>query len=334
MKISLILCTYMRPEAICTCLDSLKQQSRLPDEILIIDGSLNHDSQKAIESKSYELPLKYFYVDPEHRGLTRQRNYGVMKVSQDIDVIAFMDDDVVVAPLYFEEIEKTYETEKDIIGAGGVTTNEVQWERSDRDVNELGYYKIDGWKRREDIRFRLRKKLGLVSLNAPGRTDGFGHERHLGFIPPTGKTYEVENLIGMNMSYKKKVFDKLSFSMFYEGYGLYEDKDFSLQASKLGRIYINTKANLEHHHDPLGRPNYVKYGEMVVWNGWRVWRVGVPNPSFINKVKWWSITILLTYIRFANFLVGQDRKKSWDDFIGRNKSILRLLYSKPDMSDV
>jgi len=335
MKFSLVLCTYMRPESICRCLDSIVKQSKIPDEVLIIDGSLNECSGQAISKKNYQLPIRYFYVDPEHRGLTRQRNFGVSMVSEDIDVVVFMDDDVVVSENYFTEIEKTYLENENTIGVGGITTNEIKWKKVEpNEPEELGYFTYDGWKRREDIRYRLRKLLGLVSSQPPGQSSGSGQDRPIGALPPSGKIYKVDNLIGLNMSYKKSVFKDISFSTFFEGYGLYEDKDFSLQASKFGNIFINTKANVEHHHDPLGRPNYIKYGKMVVWNGWRVWRVATPNPSFKNKFIWWTTTIFLTYIRFGNFVVGPERKTAIEDFIGRNISIISLIFTKPDMSDV
>lgn len=336
MKISLVICTYMRPVSICKCLDSLVSQKRMLDEILIIDASLNNDTQSAIELKNYKLPIKYTLVEDKDRGLTKQRNFGVKKVSNDIDIVAFMDDDVVVDTLYFYEIEKTYKLNVDVVGVGGISTNEVKWEKIDKteDMNKNKYFTYDSWRRKESSRFRLRNFLGLLSPNSPGMSASCGNERHIGFLPPSGKTYTVDNLIGMNMTYKKSIFDKLSFSTFYEGYGLYEDKDFSLQVSKFGKILLNTNAKVEHHHDPLGRPNYIKYGKMVVWNGWRVWRVSTFKPSFLNKTKWWSTIILLCFIRFTNILTGPGRKQAFEEFIGRSLGILKLFFTKPDMSDI
>jgi len=91
---------------------------------------------------------------------------------------------------------------------------------------------------------------------------------------------------------------------------------------------------VEHHHNPLGRPNYVRYGTMVVWNGWRVWRVATPDPAVKDKIKWWAITILLTYIRFINVIVGPKRKVALEDFVGRHVGMVKLLFSRPDMSDL
>ena len=333
MKISLIVCTYMRPDSLTNLLKTVETQTKIPDEIIIVDGSTDDLTRRRVNEEDFALPLRYFKVDDNQRGLTKQRNFGIERVSDGMEIVAFLDDDIELERHYFEEIEKTYRLKGDAVAVGGVSTNEVRWEERVRD--DIKYFTYDGWSRRDDIRYRARKLLGLVSDVQPGRVLPYGHERSIGFLPPTGKIYETDFLMGGIASYRKKIFVSLSFSHFFDGYGLYEDKDFSLRIRRLGKIYINTDAKVEHHHDPLGRPNYYKYGQMVVWNGWRVWRVGNPNPSMRDRLKWWSITMLLTGIRLGNAILGpKERKRALSDFAGRCRSILRLIYSRPDMSDV
>lgn len=335
MKISLIVCTYMRPKSLSNLLDTVEKQLRKPDEVIIVDGSTDDKTKEMIENENFNLNLMYYKVSESQRGLTKQRNYGVKQISNTMDIVAFLDDDVELDVNYFSEIEKVYLSHSDAIAVGGISTNEVKWEKSgEENDGAFGFFTYDGWSRREDIRYRVRKKLGLISKQQPGLVCSFGHERSIGFLPPTGKIYETDFLMGGIASYKKEIFQSLSFSSFFEGYGLYEDKDFSLRSRRYGKIYINTSAKVEHHHDPLGRPNYVKYGKMVVWNGWRVWRVATPTPSLSDKVKWWSVTLLLTYVRLGNALVGPERKIALEDFVGRHLGMLKLVFSHPDMSDI
>jgi GT2 family glycosyltransferase len=84
-------------------------------------------------------------------------------------------------------------------------------------------------------RFILRKKLGLDSDCPPGYSH-YIHMVEVGFLPPSGKIYEVELLMGACSSYRKEVFEKQQFSNYFEGYGLYEDADFALRVSKMGYI--------------------------------------------------------------------------------------------------
>ena len=90
MKISLIICTYMRPEAICVLLDSVVSQTKIPNEIIIVDGSTNTKTKEILELKDYKLNIRYFLVEPKDRGLTRQRNFGVNSVEVDMDLLLIM----------------------------------------------------------------------------------------------------------------------------------------------------------------------------------------------------------------------------------------------------
>ncbi|OYX79861.1 MAG: glycosyl transferase family 2, partial [Flavobacteriales bacterium 32-34-25] len=81
MKFSLIICTYMRPEPLLQLLQSVQKQSLYPNEILIIDGSLNQETATLLNQNSF-LNLKYFAVTAENRGLTKQRNFGIAKVDE------------------------------------------------------------------------------------------------------------------------------------------------------------------------------------------------------------------------------------------------------------
>ena len=130
-------------------------------------------------------------------------------------------------------------------------------------------------------------------------------------------------------SYKKVVFNTVSFSSYFEGYGLYEDVESSIQVSKLGSLYLNTKAQLEHHHDHSGRPNYFKYGKMVVRNGWYVWRLSNPRPKFIHRIKWYSVSILLILIRGINLIQLKEPGKTLADIFGRSYGLITLCFNKP-----
>ena len=157
----------------------------------------------------------------------------------------------------------------------------------------------------------------------------FGHGRSISYLPPSGKLYQVEQLMGGVATYKKIIFEKLNFSSYFEGYSLYEDADFSLRASRYGPLWINTKARLQHYHDPLGRPNLYDYGKMVIRNGWYVWRVKYPNPSIKARFKWNATALLLTLIRFSNIISTADRSGAFQESAGRIIGLLSLIVSKP-----
>lgn len=334
MKISLIICTYMRPKAICVLLDSIVSQVKVPDEIIIIDGSLNDETKKVLAEKNYDLNIRYHLVEKEFRGLTRQRNFGVERVDQSMDVVAFLDDDIRLEKNYFNELMQPYMQDETVVGVGGCTTNEVQWFKHEESVEcPSKSYCMDGYRRRESSRYRLRKFLGLVPSTQPGVISSYSHERPVAFLPPSDKWYEVDFMMGGIASFKKSLFDKIGFSHYFEGYGLYEDKDFTLRARKHGKLIVNTKAKLEHLHDPNGRPNKFYYGVMVIRNGWYVWRVATPIPGFEGVLKWYLNAWVLILIRMTNILTGPKRIESLTESAGRIYGLWSLLWKKPKDED-
>jgi GT2 family glycosyltransferase len=231
---------------------------------------------------------------------------------------------------YFEQLLNTYQIFPEALGVGGYIINESQCEFIGQQYRpKIDEYYYDGWKRPDGSRFVLRKKLGLDSDVPPGFSASFSHGRSVSFLPPSGKIYEVEQLMGGVSSFRKKIFDTMRFSNYFEGYGLYEDADFSLRLAKIGKLYLNTAARLHHYHEVSGRPNQYYYGKMVVRNGWYVWRIKNPNPNLNAQFKWHAITILLIIIRFSNIFTTNKRKEAFTEAIGRTVGWFSLLIRKP-----
>jgi GT2 family glycosyltransferase len=326
---SLIVCTYKRPDALFKLLESVGLQSLYPDQILIIDGSPEDATKKMLLNKKYP-KLEYFKVGAEDRGLTKQRNYGIQKVSETSEIVCFLDDDIILRPEYFQNLIGTYSQHPEARGVGGYILDEVQWKRNPVGSSiQFDEFEMDGYVRKLGSRNVLRKKLGLLSDQAPGIMPEFSNGLSIGFLPPSGKTYPVEFFMGGVSSYRKELFKEISFSSYFMGYGLYEDMDFCLRASKIGQLYVNTAAQLYHYHEEAGRPNQFNYGKMVVRNGWYVWRVKNPNPTIKAQLKWHFTILLLTLVRFGNSLTTEEKKESFTEGLGRTAGWWSLMWNKP-----
>jgi GT2 family glycosyltransferase len=331
MIFSLIICTYKRPKPIISLLDSVVLQTVYPNQILIVDGSIDNETADVINSSTYD-NLIYYKVPPEHRGLTRQRNYGIERIITSTEVVCFLDDDTILESNYFEELIKTYQNDNSIIGVGGVDTINNNWKHKkvNAKYNKYKYFCFEDYYYPEGLRNVVRNYLGLASNLGSGKMPEYSHGRTCGF-PLNGKVYEVDLLIGMSFSFKRIVTDNCKFSSYFEGYGLYEDADYSIRAQQYGINVINTNAKLAHYHDASGRPNKFQYGKMVVRNGWYVWRVKYPNPSFKAQLKWHAITLLLTGIRISNAITSSQKREAATESIGRIVGWLSLLLNKPKM---
>ena len=87
--ISVIVCTYNRPDQLKVCLGHLEQQQYPSFEVIVVDNSPGSD---AVRSHVASLDgTRYRYVHEPRAGLSRARNTGVSTASADI--VAFVDDD-------------------------------------------------------------------------------------------------------------------------------------------------------------------------------------------------------------------------------------------------
>jgi len=330
MYLTHILCTYKRPKSVQGLLESISKCVLKPDAILIIDGSPDDNTKDNIsDTKFNDLQIKYYKVPPEHRGLTRQRNFGIAHLPHETEIVAFLDDDIKVEPDYFEKLFETYELYPEAIGVGGIDLKSNGYFRKQEGVHysKFKYYELDGWAIREPLRSKARKLFGLMPSLRPGLIPEYSNGRTS--FPPNGQVYEVEHFMGGISSYRMKLFDNIKFSNYFEGYGLYEDFDFCVRALPYGKLFVNTNAKVWHYHEPSGRPDFYKYGKLVVRNGWYVWRVRFPNPSFKAKIQWHAVMILLADIRLLNVFTGPGRNGAFFEFLGRRCGLIELIFTKP-----
>jgi len=321
---SLVVCTYRRPTAVGRLLDALALQTQLPQETLIVDASPDAATAAVVAQRS--LPgLRHLPVPEEHRGLTRQRNWAVPKTRGDL--VAFLDDDAVPEPDYLAEVVAAFARHPEASGIAGYVVT-PGWRPAAASRAPLWVYRWGDWERREDLRWRLRRLLGLVEAAPPGMIPPSGHGRSLGFVPPDGEDHDVEMVIGAAMSWRREVLETVRFSSFFEGYGLYEDLDFAIRARVHGPIVLATRARVRHDHEPAGRPSAFRYGRMVVRNGWLVWRRRWPQPPLGARCRWWATTLVLAGCQLLASLRG-DGGAALFDGLGRLAAVPSVLLRPP-----
>src|SRR5690606_5640688 len=144
-------------EALLKLLISIQQQTLLPNQIIIVDGSLDNQTKNLLSKQHFE-NLEYYLVQKKDRGLTRQRNFGLAKVQESSDVICFLDDDTVLDPDYFRNLLATYTEFPAAVGVGGYI-NALDWEKIEYPaVPSFDDYEYEGWRRKLGSRNVLRKK--------------------------------------------------------------------------------------------------------------------------------------------------------------------------------
>lgn len=314
--LSLIVCTYKRPDSLLSLLASVRKQKTMPHEVIIVDGSPQPQQMPVDWPEGSH--LNYYQVPPEQRGLTKQRNFGLNCLSKHCQYVAFLDDDVVLEPNYFSALLKGFDA-PEVKGVAGYILNDCTWQKGEQ--NGRGIFSYDGYSRKEGMRYQLRKFFACYPTVPPARFPDFGHGHPQSFLPPTGKQYPADYLMGGLACYRKEIFDQLKFSTFFEGYGLYEDMDFSLRASQLGALKVCTAAGLFHYHAPEGRPNRLKYGRMVLKNSWYVYKVARPQAAYPQKLKW-------AYTHAILLLACLRSPSMWKEALGRAWGLMQWMIGR------
>ena len=120
MKISVVIPTFNREKHLNKCLSSLLLQKKKPFEVLVIDNSDDKYGKKITDSlkkkfKEQNIHISSF-INPINSGAIA-RNLGASKAKGDL--IAFLDDDVLLDTNYYEEIEKIFIKYPNALGVHG-----------------------------------------------------------------------------------------------------------------------------------------------------------------------------------------------------------------------
>lgn len=226
-KISVIIPTKNRPLDLSNAIKSLFSQSRLPDQLIIVDQSETNESlniiQKYLEKKIIN---EYLYLhDTSIRGLVSAKKVGVNNSSGEI--ISFLEDDIILEPDYFLKIENGFISIPNMLGCSGIIINQPTRSKFHQiifDIFHLGIFKDD-------------------------RGKFFGNK----FIN-SGDIILCNTLSGGVSSWRKEVFSAIPFDD-KNGFHMLEDIDFSTRAAEYygNRFYINTMAHLSHFSSSVNR---------------------------------------------------------------------------------
>lgn len=232
-SVSAIICTWKRPKHLLKCLESIDRQHVPIHEILIVDNEKDAGTLALVEKFRQEYSdlgkrLSYI-VNPAGNNLPAGRNLGVRLTTGDI--LLFIDDDVVFKPEYLREILSQYRREENALGVQGI----------DIDVEKKDIYMI--WKRLF-LEYHRNQLPPRVFRSATGS-----------YCSNLSVPCPAEWFAGFNQSYRRVVFDSVSFDEKLSGFGDGEDLDFSYRVHRMieGSLYVNPQARLIHQKAVTGR---------------------------------------------------------------------------------
>ena len=229
--ISVVICTYRRPELLFILLKSFENQSRLPETIIVV-GTNELDFGIAVNNQIIKLRDKGIKVEKlfSPKGLTKQRNFGLNHLPTDTSIVCFLDDDILIPKNYIELISNNFINLPDAVGIGFVTQDNLNRKNN-----------ISIW---DFISMNNSFKPG--KLLKSGVNSGFDFQL---------KPYIVDWLPGCSMNYKYNIFQHLNFDERRLDTCWGEDVDFSYRSKEFGNLYMVSISDLVHTRSIIERDN-------------------------------------------------------------------------------
>lgn len=120
MKTDLIITTYNWSCALDVVLESVRCQSRRPDNVIVVDDGSSDSTTKLLRKWTSELDLKHVWQKDDGFRAARSRNLGLLK--SDSEHIIFIDGDCVLPPWFVDSHRELIKPGKIIAGSRVLST--------------------------------------------------------------------------------------------------------------------------------------------------------------------------------------------------------------------
>lgn len=238
-KFALIIATKDRPAQLQRLLNNIAEQSLQPDQIVVVDGSDNPNED--ISAYLETTDIEYIRIHPP--ALTKQKNAGVNMVKGDIDLVGFVDDDVIFEKNSLAEMISFWQYVPENQGGAG--------------FNLCGYKYSDSWLR------SFFQRIFFIDDSEFGRVLRSGFNTR---IWDTEYNQSSDWLGGGYTVWRKKIFETFSFNEWFVGSGLWEDVFFSHSVRRKYCFTIVAKAKAYHLEGPVPNSQQIRIGKTQILN--------------------------------------------------------------------
>lgn len=297
ISLAFVIPTKDRGEDLRRMLASLVVQTRLPDQVIVVDGGGTAVSWCAAEFA--ELQIDYVRLLPP--SLSAQRNAGMAILRPEITHAGYLDDDVVL------EFDAVCEMAS-FWGAAGL------------EVGGAAFNVVNGSLSSEPVR---RRGLGWAG-GGSGRVAPSGFVHELGEVR---ENLETDWLCGGATVWRREVIEKYSYDNWFQGTGFMEDVDFSFGVHERYRLFVVAAARLAHFTQPVRADRQWLFGKWQVVN--RMYIVRKYRHRGLSLRKAWSTSFMLLA---ANIIrgVALRRRSLWDRGLGNLAGIVSELRGKSE----
>ncbi len=295
-RISFVVATKDRPEELRRLWTSLLAQTRVPDEVVVVDASARPTPRLPGGRSAPVLRL----VRSGVASAARQRNLGLEAVGPEAGLVGFLDDDAVLEPGAVEAMLRFFEAAGPEVGGAAfnlVNHPPLEW---------------PGLKASP-----LAASLGLYDRRG-GAVTASGFQTMIG---PVDRTAWTDWLPSTASVWRRDIVRRFRFDEWYAGYSYLEDLDFSYRVGLTARLAVVADAYFLHLQAPGGRGGGYAFGVREVLN----------RVHFVKKHKELSLGKCRTALalRMAMSLalaIGDNRagyvSRAFGNAVGLVKSLL------------
>jgi GT2 family glycosyltransferase len=240
-RISFVVATKDRPEELLRLWRSLLAQTRVPDEVVVVDAGAGPPPGFVRDAA----PPRSRYIRTSFASATRQRNLGLDAVGTDADLVGFLDDDAVLEENAVAEMLRFWDTAAPDVGGAA--------------FNMANHPPLD-WPLLK--RTRLAAALGLYDRRG-GAVTASGFQTMIG---PVGMTEWTDWLPTGASVWRRDVFRRFRFDEWFGGYSYLEDLDFSYRVGRAAKLAVVAPARYRHLPAAGGRGGGFAFGVREVLN--------------------------------------------------------------------
>ena len=238
-RLTVVVATKDRPEQLRNILSCIHKQSFIPEQIVVVDGG--EFAVKEVTLEFMSLPIDYITVQPP--GLTRQKNAGVAAVHPEIDLIAMVDDDIVLDDESLAIMMDFWDNAPEAVG--GASFNLPDFENT------------NAWLK------SLPQRLFFIDNSRPGQVLRSGFNTPIWNVNDNSS---VQWLNGGCTVWRKQIFEHLQFDEWFQGSGLWEDVRFSRQVARNYHLVVVGKATASHVDAPVPARRQINLGKTQIVN--------------------------------------------------------------------
>lgn len=240
-RLAFVVATKDRPEELRRLWTSLLAQTRLPDEVVVVEAG---SAPSPLDAPPAGLPVLRRVASPV-ASAARQRNAGIDAVGPAIDLVGFLDDDAVLEENAVEEIVRLF-------GEFGPELGGAAFNMTNHPPLALAALK----------RTALAEALGLYARRR-GAVTRSGFQTMIGRVEATGWTDWLPTTAAV---WRREIFRGHRFDEWYSGYSYLEDLDFSYHVGRVYRLAVAAAARYRHLPAEGGRGDGYAFGLREVLN--------------------------------------------------------------------